>query len=53
MHAAQQTAVFEYLDLLSMLWEQSISDKRLQVLEQQMPVVLTKLRRCCQLGRVT
>lgn len=43
MHTDQQAAVFAYLDLLGNFWEKSISEQRLQHLEEQMPIVLTKL----------
>ena len=43
MHAEQQTAVFEYLDLLGIFWEKSITEQRLQHLEKQTAVILTKL----------
>ena len=43
MHAEQQAAKFEYLNLLGVFWEKSISEERLQQLEQQVPIVLAKL----------
>lgn len=43
MHKDQQAAVFEYLDLLGIFWEKSITEARLQHMETQMAVVLTKL----------
>lgn len=43
MHAEQQAAVFEYLDLIGVFWEKTITEQRLQQLEQQMPKVLAKL----------
>ena len=43
MHPEQQAASFDCLDLLGVLWEKTITDQRLQELEQQMPQVLTRL----------
>lgn len=43
MHPDQQTAVFEYLDLLGSLWEKNISTERLSQLESDIPRVLENL----------
>ena len=43
MHAEVQAAVFKYLDLLGVFWENTITKQRQQQLEQQMPQVLDQL----------
>lgn len=42
MHPAQQEAVFEYLDLLGLLWEKSITEEKLTNVAD-IPILLEKL----------
>ena len=42
--APVQEAVFEYLDLLGLLWEKTFSENIVTMLEQRILIVLTKLQ---------
>ena len=42
-HPEQQTATFEYLDILGSLWEKTITVQQLDKLEAAIPKVLTEL----------
>ncbi len=44
-HEEQQHVIFEYLDLLGILWQKSISLDQLQYVESAMPRLLTDLER--------
>ena len=43
LHSEQEAAVFQYLDLLGIFWEKTISEEQLQHLEKQVPVALAEL----------
>jgi len=42
-HPTVQVVVFEYLDLLGLMWEKTITDSTLKKLEHRMPIVLTMM----------
>lgn len=43
LHPEQQTAVFEYLDLIGSLWRKTITDEELDHLETALPKILAEL----------
>ncbi|DBA98093.1 TPA: hypothetical protein ACH3X1_014714 [Trebouxia sp. C0004] len=43
LHSKQEAAVFAYLDLPGVFWEETISEERFQHLEKKMPIALAEL----------
>ncbi len=45
-HPDVQVVVFQYLDLIGLMWQKTISSQQLNHLEHRMPIVLTLMERC-------